>query len=1044
MSSKSMRRLIKENKKLMKRLAKKEEEKRRTQRSSSRVLQSLESSPVVSLNDDDDERSYVVNEESRLEETLDSSANNQEPNPSDGGNPTGESFHTSYEYFDDDEGGLMSRSSLKQMKKEMKNGVVDMDDVSLDSDMSLPSDQDGRSYVNDCSAEEGNNLFSNYDVIEEEEKKMDDANMSSLTTSNYSDSKVSFRERLSTIHDDDDLSLEDDGVTIQVPEQFVDDVSILDFDWKTSSRSLQRHWAKNDGGRVDDEDDESSSDSDNDDADMKEIERMYNTSANSFEAGGPSQRRRSILKRSTQKRNSSSSSSSKRVSFKASYNQILGGGTKLEDVSAHHSAPVSSVTSRTAPVEDEVLEQRPLIDDLPNVTKESVMPNRVPSKDVEAASSSSSLQSGLGKMSSPTSTTSGGGVKEERNRASFAEMIQYVLESKSERRRVGLSPDEVDVLHKMVKRLSNTDSENDDSTSTGAPLEESNALLKEKSVPVQTVKRNSNSAMTLQVPNKSKSQAEMLARVAREMSASLERSRSHRSKQVAKNCGVETKDNTVQVLDEQPLPVKQAEIAAKRPPSTEPTSVREEYPQEETTEIITTTASKDTKNGTPRDGKIVSDVTTRKKHTLQDLIEVNKRDDIRSDDTRSDLNAVSVMCLDSPSRADPEALSGSAHQQEALHAPADVTAHKMKVKETRKVAKTNIDTHEDILTLGINNLSVTMLVNIYGRLREMSMLGHASVKLRDIDVNSHQRNSRLKELRRLHLLKPDDKNKGYLETTLTAGFIVRAAIDEYEMFESSPFLENGALSTVKKASMEYDATVVSDFKAWVAESLTKNFDGQCFQEGSVMRDLVDSSLEVVWISDRHPNDVNYCICVNRMTSRVTVVFRGDEGVLRRVKDSNMMDYEDPLAQERGSTDTGIIRLRAAVSKNILTPRLDTKMSIVSEILDRINKIRGELTGRDPCHLTICGHNLGGGLATVTGFYLACNKDLRLASPIQIVTFASPRVGDKEFQRSFQYLEDTGRILYARFTNTNDMISLRPFWAISGPSWKFEDWYKVSK
>ena len=61
---------------------------------------------------------------------------------------------------------------------------------------------------------------------------------------------------------------------------------------------------------------------------------------------------------------------------------------------------------------------------------------------------------------------------------------------------------------------------------------------------------------------------------------------------------------------------------------------------------------------------------------------------------------------------------------------------------------------------------------------------------------------------------------------------------------------------------------------------------------------------------------------------------------------------------------------------------------------------------------------------------------------QIVTFASPRVGDKEFQRSFEHLEDSGRVLHARFTNMNDMLSLRPFWGISG-SWKFEDWYKVS-
>lgn len=80
------------------------------------------------------------------------------------------------------------------------------------------------------------------------------------------------------------------------------------------------------------------------------------------------------------------------------------------------------------------------------------------------------------------------------------------------------------------------------------------------------------------------------------------------------------------------------------------------------------------------------------------------------------------------------------------------------------------------------------------------------------------------------------------------------------------------------------------------------------------------------------------------------------------------------------------------------------------------------------------------MAVVTGFYLACKKELQLTSPIQVVTFASPRVGGYEFQRSFQRLEDSGRILYARFTSENDLISLRPFLALSG-SWKFEDWYR---
>eukprot|EP00984_Skeletonema_dohrnii_P023279 scaffold12355_cov105-Skeletonema_dohrnii-CCMP3373.AAC.2 len=1029
--------------------------------------------------------------------------------------------------------GLMSRKSMKLLKKEMKKGkpkpMIDLDDISLGSDIS-GMDLNQSNDINDCSAEEGH-PFSNY-TIEDEEKKIDDTyaavrgSIPKLSSSLHSGSKVSFRKRVSEI-DDEELSLEESEekmhVTIQVPKKFGDDVSALEFDWKASSRSLKDHWAKNSGGCLNDDDFSSDSEdeaaesrevvphphqhvlplqlseqslgNDESDANLDAIERLYKTPSHDRatpEAGGQSQKRQSILRRNTLKR-ISSSSSQKRVSFNArTYDQRE---SSVED-STHPNASVSSLTPcrHTNPLQfgNEVIEQQPPVFDLPNLTQDKDIqvekrvsvakseiseltyediedavhhpnlpggdimsgscghvqnhhmchtigaPGRAPPTDKETALLSSSLQTGLDNIMCATAKSLTDGVEEERNRA-FAQLIQTVLESKRE---VGLSPDEVNVLHKMVKRLSDDQDGESDHSTASASFEESNALLEEEHVPVHNMKSSFNSAGTLKVTNKSKSQAEMLAKVARDMSASLERSRSNRSKQESSN-RTGTTNNIVQLaLDKQNQPSKQPQIPVKRPPAMQPPAMqpslaREEFPQEETAKPVTFTAIKNT-NHIPGDDSTVRDVATNTKHTLKDLIGDNNKmvpapKDEPISQHRSSMTSSSMICLVPPSSGQEQL-----QQFKALSLPHDKSDRKMEANTSRPVTNTRIDSYEDILTMGMNNLSVTMLVNIYGRLREMSLLGHASVRLRDIDVNSHQRNSRMKGLKRLKLLKPEDENKGYLETTLTAGFIVRAAIDEYEMFESSPFNENCALSQVKKASIDYDTTMVSDFKAWVAESLTKNFDGQCFEEGSVMRDLVDSSLEVVWISDRHPIDVNYCICVNRMASRVIVVFRGDEGVLRRVKDSTMMDHENPLSEELGNTE--FIKLRAAVSKDILTPRLDTKMSIVEEIHDRVNKIRIELTGRDPCHVTICGHNLGGGLATVTGFYLACNNDLKLASPIQIVTFASPRVGGKEFQRSFQHLEDSGRILYARFTNLNDMISLRPFWAISG-SWKFEDWYK---
>ena len=112
----------------------------------------------------------------------------------------------------------------------------------------------------------------------------------------------------------------------------------------------------------------------------------------------------------------------------------------------------------------------------------------------------------------------------------------------------------------------------------------------------------------------------------------------------------------------------------------------------------------------------------------------------------------------------------------------------------------------DLLAEGMEYLSMAMLVNIYGKLREMSLLGHVSVKLRDIDVNSHQYNSRKKELKRLELWSAADDAKGYLDTTRNAGFIVRTVMDEHELFEEEH--ARGAANGANQAFLAYDARYV--------------------------------------------------------------------------------------------------------------------------------------------------------------------------------------------------------------------------------------------
>jgi hypothetical protein len=159
---------------------------------------------------------------------------------------------------------------------------------------------------------------------------------------------------------------------------------------------------------------------------------------------------------------------------------------------------------------------------------------------------------------------------------------------------------------------------------------------------------------------------------------------------------------------------------------------------------------------------------------------------------------------------------------------------------------------------------------------------------------------------------------------------------------------------------------------------------------------------------------------------VTVVFRGQEGFIDLLKDSRMSEYSNPIMHKDYEGNSQFINLRSAVSDELMRVRRDNKKSTVDEIRDKVETIGKELTNDGVYHLSVTGHNLGGGLATIAGFCLAADPTLELASAIRIFTFASSRVGCKVFQQSFQHLEKTGRLQHARFTNSNETISLLPF------------------
>jgi hypothetical protein len=74
-------------------------------------------------------------------------------------------------------------------------------------------------------------------------------------------------------------------------------------------------------------------------------------------------------------------------------------------------------------------------------------------------------------------------------------------------------------------------------------------------------------------------------------------------------------------------------------------------------------------------------------------------------------------------------------------------------------------------------------------------------------------------------------------------------------------------------------------------------------------------------------------------------------------------------------------------------------------------------------LYVTGHSLGGALAGIAAFRLACEEDI--PKPVTCISFASPRVGDYGYREATNLLEKTKQLRMLRVVNENDSIAVMP-------------------
>lgn len=154
--------------------------------------------------------------------------------------------------------------------------------------------------------------------------------------------------------------------------------------------------------------------------------------------------------------------------------------------------------------------------------------------------------------------------------------------------------------------------------------------------------------------------------------------------------------------------------------------------------------------------------------------------------------------------------------------------------------------------------------------------------------------------------------------------------------------------------------------------------------------------------------VSFGFVAQDAAGNVVVAVRGTEGILEWVQDARFLTVKCPFLAGAGQTEDGFTAvyesLRAGADSS--SPRLvDTLPTL---------KYPQPVTS-----LTICGHSLGGALATLLALDVAANADFPHPT---VYTYASPRTGDPSFADTYnQVVPNTCRV-----ANRFDLVPKLPF------------------
>jgi hypothetical protein len=140
---------------------------------------------------------------------------------------------------------------------------------------------------------------------------------------------------------------------------------------------------------------------------------------------------------------------------------------------------------------------------------------------------------------------------------------------------------------------------------------------------------------------------------------------------------------------------------------------------------------------------------------------------------------------------------------------------------------------------------------------------------------------------------------------------------------------------------------------------------------------------------RGSNRVSIGLILQSPSGDVVIAIRGTEGIMEWIQDAQFLPVKYPFVAAAGNTDDGFTAMYGS-----LTVADSAQSSKVTPVLSTLP------FSKPPVSLTICGHSLGGALATLLALDVAANT--KFPTPI-VYTYASPRVGDPTFVNLYDHV-----------------------------------------